>query len=186
MPSLRTLELSYDPFSGSLATELGLMTGLYTLGMSAGGFTRSIPTHAGAMVGLSSLALSSNSLSGSLPFEMSNMISLLSLSLDNNEIGGTLPADLAPAARVSEVRLQTNALWVRFQALGANGAICASSSSMPLEVCSLRQRPSFENGGLENIYYVVNVLTADCSTGNKVSCSLPDCCTACFSSPTLK
>ena len=65
-----TLELVSKSLTGTLPTELALMTGLQDLDLHGNSLEGSLPTELGLLAGLSQLQLWYNSLEGSIPTEL--------------------------------------------------------------------------------------------------------------------
>ena len=89
------LDLSYDNLSGSIPSDIGLLTNLTHLNLSTNILTGQIPTEIGNLINLITLDLSANKnafgdnigLTGGIPKEIGNLTNLISLKLNNNSLG---------------------------------------------------------------------------------------------------
>ena len=77
--------------SGSLPSELGLLTDEEVLRLGGNSIVGSIPSELGLMTNLRSLFLENNQLGGEIPFQLGFMTSLEHLSLDRNSLTGGIP-----------------------------------------------------------------------------------------------
>ncbi|KAE8777486.1 LRR receptor-like serine/threonine-protein kinase FLS2 [Hordeum vulgare] len=94
-PSMRSLDLSGNAFSGPLPDPLSEMVPrLRYLNLSSNGFSGSIPCSLSRLQKLKWLYLNSNNLTGGIPKELGMITGLRMLSLYNNSLGGSIPASL--------------------------------------------------------------------------------------------
>lgn len=98
-------------FSGTIPSEVGLMTSLEQLDLSLNPLNGSIPTEMGMLTALTSLQLNSNSLTGGLPTEIGLARDLETLFVSGNEgLRGTIPSELGLLSDLSLVILNGNQL----------------------------------------------------------------------------
>ena len=95
LTSLAELRLDSNSLSGTLPTELGLPTAMMEhLHLDSNSLNGPIPTELGELTSLDELRLYSNSLSGTFPTELGELTSLRELSLQTNALSGTIPTEL--------------------------------------------------------------------------------------------
>ncbi len=160
------LGLSDNVWTGTLPDSYGNLTALKHLSLShLNGITGTLPESWGyGMTNLESLDMFGNpQLSGSIPSSWGDMTSMATLRLGQTNISGTIPSELGQLTRLVDASFHRTNL----------------SGSMPSEICQLRKD------------YVLGKLSADCiadalASENSnatqvapVTCSKPDCCTAC-------
>jgi Leucine rich repeat len=103
-----------EELTGTLPTELGLLTELKQLVMfstrfTAAGLGGTIPRQLGTMRALTSLTLSGYGFSGTIPEELAKLTSLNSLVLTWNQLSGTLPTDLGSLRSLGGLDVSENA-----------------------------------------------------------------------------
>jgi Leucine-rich repeat (LRR) protein len=92
LSNLQTLVLdSNDRMSGSIPSELGTLGKLQELGLSALNLQSTIPSQLGLLSGLAILRLHDNKLSGGIPSELSALVELEFLKIDGNNLLGPIP-----------------------------------------------------------------------------------------------
>ncbi|CAN1860809.1 Probable LRR receptor-like serine/threonine-protein kinase At1g06840 [Linum perenne] len=112
---VRELQLLNMNLSGSLAPELGLLSGLNILltPVSPRDFmwnqlTGNIPKEIGKLSSLKLLLLNGNKLSGPLPAELGSLSRLNRLQVDENEISGPIPKSFANMSSVRHLHMNNN------------------------------------------------------------------------------
>ncbi len=90
LTALTWLQLNDNDFTNSLPESLSALTNLEFITLSRNRFNGSVPTWIGALTSLTQLVLYNNDLSGSLPTALGNLTNLQFMALDNNKIGGPL------------------------------------------------------------------------------------------------
>jgi len=93
------LDLEGKGLTGSLPTQLGLLTALTKLRLYDNKLSGSLPTQLGALTALTHMYLTytnsnTNSLSGSLPTQLGALTALTSMYLQDNSFSGTIPQEL--------------------------------------------------------------------------------------------
>ncbi|OEU06031.1 L domain-like protein [Fragilariopsis cylindrus CCMP1102] len=109
-----------DELTGSIPSEIGLMTSLVNLDLRGNAFTGSIPSEIGLMTSLSNLYLNNNALyvifdsvnnklTGSIPSEIGLMTSLVNLYLYDNKLTGSIPSEIGLMTSLTFLDLRGNA-----------------------------------------------------------------------------
>ena len=121
--SLLVLNLADNYFSGTICTELGLVSTLAALGIEHNSFTGTLPTELGLMTNLGWLSLGDNQLEATLPSELGLLTRLQTLNLKENErLSGTIPQELS-TIMVDHVYLQGTSLTGTIPELWCNNSI---------------------------------------------------------------
>jgi Leucine-rich repeat (LRR) protein len=175
--SLTNLRMERNSISGTLPTELGLLTNLKSLIVTQNfRFTGRIPTELGNCKSLELLHVDSNNIKGAIPTELGKLSKIQNIRLAQNEFSGSIPTQLGRCTSLTTLDLNNNGfnsiipsqigqlsnlklLWLQSTNL---------SGSMPNEICQLRQLKLKE-------------LQADCKFVEtaQVQCAEPTCCTGC-------
>jgi len=87
-------DLGNSALSGTIATEIGLLTNLTHIGMSYDYLSGTIPSEIGKLNSLKSLSLNLNALTGSIPTEVGMLAKLTRLDISDNFITGTIPSEI--------------------------------------------------------------------------------------------
>ncbi|KAL5722432.1 hypothetical protein ACHQM5_005955 [Ranunculus cassubicifolius] len=91
-PSLQTLDLSDNKFSGPIPSRIcDWMPYLVNIDLSQNGFTGPIPTEFANCTYLNSLILDGNKLSGSIPYQLTRLTRLQKFSVADNDLSGQIP-----------------------------------------------------------------------------------------------
>ena len=98
----------YNAFTGTLPTEIGLLTRLYGPILKNNTFNGTLPTEIGLLTSLDFLGLSSNTFSGTLPTEIGLLTRLYGLILKNNRFTGTLPTEIGLLTSLRGLGLSNN------------------------------------------------------------------------------
>ena len=88
------LSLLDRSISGTLPTQIGLLTNLLQLFMTNNHLSGTLPTEIGLLTSLRKLGMSGNSISGVLPTELAQLTKLEALGASVNRLSGTLPSQL--------------------------------------------------------------------------------------------
>ena len=94
--------------SGTIPTELGLLSGLAVLGMEQGTTSGRIPSELGSLENMIFIDLDFNQLTGSLPTELYQLTRLETLDLNVNRLTGTIDVDIGRLTNLGFVQLQNN------------------------------------------------------------------------------
>jgi len=89
-----TLEFSNSMLSGSLPTEIGILTGLSYLDIANNNVGGSLPSEIGFLSDLEDVMLSHNAMTGTFPSELGMIKHPWFLYADNNRFSGSLPSEL--------------------------------------------------------------------------------------------
>ncbi|CAB9526351.1 LRR receptor-like serine threonine-protein kinase At4g08850 [Seminavis robusta] len=90
-PAIRHLSLDQNLLTGTLHTELGLLSNLNELWMFQNRLTGTVPSELGLCSKLDRLNVDQNSLVGSLPDEINNLVMLKEFNISNTQISGVFP-----------------------------------------------------------------------------------------------
>jgi hypothetical protein len=120
------LDLSSTGSSGSIPTQIGLLTGLTMLLLFKNELLSSLPSQLGKLRRLERLVLSGNFFSGRLPDELFDLTTLTYLSFAQNGISGSL------SPRIAQLR-ELNTLWAASNKL---------DGSIPVELATLSKLTS--------------------------------------------
>jgi Leucine-rich repeat (LRR) protein len=88
------LNLTGLSLAGSLATQVGLLTGLTSLNVSNNALDKSIPSELSSLAALTSLNMSTNSFTGAIPSSLGNLNALVTFNLASNSLTSSLPTEL--------------------------------------------------------------------------------------------
>jgi hypothetical protein len=83
--------LDANTITGTLPTELGLLTELASLSITNGTLTGPIPTQLGSIASLRRLWLYGNDLTGKIPSQLANLANLEVLEVQRNFLTGSMP-----------------------------------------------------------------------------------------------
>ena len=86
--------------SGTLPSELGVLSDLQHLWLSWNALTGEIPSQLGALHNLWSLVLNGNRLVGPIPVQLGNLANLRSLWLNFNDLTGLVPSEVCSLPEV--------------------------------------------------------------------------------------
>jgi Leucine-rich repeat (LRR) protein len=92
-PELQSVALWLDDnkITGTIPTQLGLLTELASISLTNATLRGKIPTELGMLSGLRRLWLYSNELTGSVPAELNQLSALEVLQVHNNSLTGAMP-----------------------------------------------------------------------------------------------
>jgi Leucine-rich repeat (LRR) protein len=92
--SLRELNLCHNALTGSIPSQIGLLTSLWQLSLNNNALTGSIPFQIGLLTSLHvGLGLAYNALTGSIPSQIGLLTNLRGLGLSHNALtAGTIPS----------------------------------------------------------------------------------------------
>ena len=117
---VEAIELRSFPFAGTIAPEIGELTGLTTLDLRGEanytserlerGLNGPIPAELGNLKNLRILGLSDGYLTGSIPPELGNLENLERLILSNNLLSGAIPLELGNLTNLTRMDLSINRL----------------------------------------------------------------------------
>lgn len=102
------LNLTSDSIVGTIPTELGELTTLRWFNLANTSLTGTLPTEIGALTGLVKLSLGECNLEGSLPTELGSLAALTQLDLFDNSFNGTLPTELGGCTSMEKFNVYNN------------------------------------------------------------------------------
>ena len=92
------LDLDGRMLSGTIPSDIGLLTGIVKLDLSENLLTGPIPSELGSLTRLRELSLSENALTGAIPPALESLSDLHTLHLSGNALSGCVPGDLRQVA----------------------------------------------------------------------------------------
>mmetsp|Transcript_6932 Transcript_6932/g.10118 ORF Transcript_6932/g.10118 Transcript_6932/m.10118 type:complete len:383 (-) Transcript_6932:158-1306(-) len=110
MTKLRTLRIENNKITGSIPPEFGLLTTLVTLRLEHNNIVGIVPSEIGMMTELRDFSLSANEISGTVPSEIGKLKELQYLSLFGNNMSGSLPSEIGIMTKLLELSLHLNDL----------------------------------------------------------------------------
>jgi len=97
-------------FTGTVPTEIGLMTALTELNLENNNLEGTIPTEIGNLKNLEILVFDNNEMTGSIPSEIASLSNLTTLIINNNNFEGTLPSNIGILTKLTFLDIQNNGL----------------------------------------------------------------------------
>ena len=105
------VDLDNTPLTGTIPSEIGLLTKLYYLSLSNTTLKGTIPTELGKLSNeLGKLSLDNNGLTGPIPTELGQLVNLRSLDLSSNRLSGPIPTVLGQLNQLRTLLLGENQL----------------------------------------------------------------------------
>ncbi|KAL3795124.1 hypothetical protein HJC23_007352 [Cyclotella cryptica] len=104
------LHIDTNQFSGTLPSEIGMLTALEHFDVHSNGFSGTLPTEIGKLTLLTFLNFGYNSLRGKLPPEIGMLASLTGLYASNNQLTGMIPSEIGNLVQLSVLWLHDNHL----------------------------------------------------------------------------
>jgi hypothetical protein len=101
--------LATPNFSGTIPTQLGLLSNLTSLYIAQAAVTGTLPTEIGRLTKLNILSIVGTKVTGTIPTEYSRLTNLTFLALQQNKLDGTIP-DFSPLPGLGYVTLGSNQL----------------------------------------------------------------------------
>ncbi|KAK3274158.1 hypothetical protein CYMTET_17643 [Cymbomonas tetramitiformis] len=99
--------IAYNGLTGTLPTELGMLSEVYSLELDQNSLTGTVPTELGMLSEVYRLYMSKNSLTGTVPTELGMLSEVHHLLLNDNMLEGSLPSQLG--ALTNGIEFQYNA-----------------------------------------------------------------------------
>ena len=101
---------SISGLSGTISTEIGLLTNMLFFYLSSSDISGTIPTEMGYLMNMQDIQFDQNQLSGTIPTEMGLMTLLTTLYLYTNNLVGSIPTELGMVTTLSNFKLSDNML----------------------------------------------------------------------------
>ncbi|KAK9902270.1 hypothetical protein M0R45_001778 [Rubus argutus] len=108
--SVTRVDLGNANLSGTLVTQLGVLSNLHYSELYSNNITGTIPDELGNLDNLVSLDLYLNNLTGGIPDKLGNLAKLRFLRLNNNTLTGTIPVTLTNIGSLQVLDLSNNNL----------------------------------------------------------------------------
>jgi Leucine-rich repeat (LRR) protein len=188
--NLDKLVLSGNALTGTIPSDIKLLSSLIEFNLAQNSFTGSLPSGLGDLSMLQTLDLGLNMLAGELPSSLGNLVDLVTLMLPFNELTGSLPTFLQQLTRLESLVVSKNRMggalsddllgaWKNMKELGLGGG---NSFTGPIP-SELWQREDLQHLDLsqnmltgtlpDDVGLLSNLVTLDASN-NRISGSLPD------------
>ncbi|CAB9513970.1 Leucine Rich Repeat [Seminavis robusta] len=94
MSNLTYLSLSYNGFSGEIPSQIGLLTDVINVNLYVSSFTGTIPTEIGQLSSADYLGFSFCAFTGTIPTEVGLLTDLSLLWMDGNSLTGSIPSEI--------------------------------------------------------------------------------------------
>jgi len=146
-----TLNLNGNQLSGTIPTELAMMTKLTSLDLRSNQIKGTIPTELATMMNLEYLSLNGNQLNGTIPTELALMTNLEDLFLVYNQLSGTIPTELGKMTNLSSLSLFYNQLS---GSIPTELGIMTNLASLALDDNQLSGTIPTELGTMTNLKYL--------------------------------
>jgi hypothetical protein len=183
---VQQIRFEKNNLSGTIPTELGLLTELAVIEMEQGTTSGTIPSELGQLDNMVFIDMDFNMLTGTLPMELYQLTKLNTLDLNNNKLTGAIDAAIGEMVDLNFVQLQYNmftgtiptefGLLKKLETFNVHVNQFEKKTSMPTEVCELRNILT-KKGDIQ-----LESLIASCGgcRGPKIRCRTPECCTQCI------
>ena len=93
-----TLYLNLNKLSGTIHTEIGLLTSLNILRLGPNKLTGTIPSELGQLANMEVLSVAANTLTGRIPSELGTFTQVKEIWTDYNSLSGEVPEELGALA----------------------------------------------------------------------------------------
>jgi len=110
LTALTQISLYENAFTGPIPSELAVLTEVNRLSLSQNSLTGTIPAELGMMTALTQLTLYDNALTGPIPSELALLTELTRLSLSENDLDGSIPSELGSLTALTTLTLNVNQL----------------------------------------------------------------------------
>jgi hypothetical protein len=107
---LSNMNVAFNGISGTLPTEVGLLSSLKVLALDNNNLIGLIPHELGQLSTLQFLNLLTNAMTGTTPTELGTLSSLKGLGLGSNNLIGSIPSELGQISTLQEMLLFDNAI----------------------------------------------------------------------------
>ncbi|KAJ6831708.1 putative LRR receptor-like serine/threonine-protein kinase [Iris pallida] len=107
---LNILDVMWNNISGSIPKEIGNITSLKLLLLSGNKFSGSLPDEIGLLANLNRLQIDQNQISGPIPTSFANLNYIKHFHMNNNSISGQLPPELSTLPRLLHLLVDNNKL----------------------------------------------------------------------------
>jgi len=169
LPSEVGLLTSLDYFSvrgnqqtGTIPTELGNWKAIRTLNLSLNRFRGLVPSQLGGLTNLREIFLGSNELTGPLPTEFGQASKLFRISVGGNRLSGGLPTEIGQLTELRYIYMETN----QFSSLPSEIGLLTSLIVMAMFDNALASALPSEVGGLSELRSLL-------LTNNSLSTTIP-------------
>ena len=157
LTSARSIYLGPNNLEGTTPTQLALLTRLTYLNLRSNDLSGVVPTQLGELNRtLEYVALHQNALSGTMPTQLGRLGALTTLNAKTNTISGVLPSEMGGMRALASLVLQSNLL---------SGQLPSQIGALPLTSCGLDGTNAFE--------CALPPLPPACSTSASSLCGAP-------------
>lgn len=108
LPKLKWFSGQVSGITGTIPTEVGLLTTLQTIGLPRNRISGSIPSEVGLLTDLGFFVVhdGDKTLNGTLPSQLGLMTSATHLNLNGNQFSGTIPSEMGLLTKLNELLLE--------------------------------------------------------------------------------
>lgn len=108
LSELITIDVIFNEISGTIPSELGLLTKLSRFFLDGNDIVGTLPSQIGQLVELRAISVRGNSISGTLPTEVGRWEFAYGLAFSNNSFTGTLPTELGELSSLEMLDFRAN------------------------------------------------------------------------------
>lgn len=110
MPNLSILNLRKNNLSGTIPSEIGMLSNLHSLSLSSNALSGTIPTEIGMLQQIEVLNLHNNKLTGVIPTELGMMTNMIDLAIHSSPLTGIIPTELGDCTTLVQLSVFNTSL----------------------------------------------------------------------------
>ena len=108
LPMLRSLQLSFNEFSGPFPSVITQMVSLTDLRLDSNAFTGLVPNEIGQLINLEFLDLGENFFNGTIPSNIGALVQLTALRLFANQLSSNIPSSISALTKLKFLDFSSN------------------------------------------------------------------------------